>query len=698
MSLLSFFSGMQLTSDQGKTLAGLNEFFSGSNKVFILKGYAGTGKTTILEGIAKYLHSQGRLGHIMAPTGRAAKVIQDKTGYPATTIHKAIYNLDELETYEAKDAGGNETFKFFFTLKNPDNPVNKVYIFDEASMIGNKYTEGEFFRFGSGHLLSDILEHFDLLSNKNTKLIFVGDPAQLPTVGDNCSSALEETFFTDKGISNTGIEMTEVVRQREKSGILENAKYYRKLIFSTKIPENRFNTAFPDIEQINVEQLGDKFTEIEELPDISKSIVIVFKNETAYRYNKIIRSRYFPGHEAVTAGDILQVVRNNYSNAEQEFLNGEFIKILDVSNKVEEQSAPIKQAGKKDKIVTLKFRDAEVLHPSGNIINIKLLDTLLNSKFRDLSPEETKALYINFIIRFEKRTGKKANRKSEGFKEAFKRDEYFNALQVKYGYAITGHKSQGGEWENAFVDFTGRVGLTTDVLRWTYTAITRASKKLYVLYPPGVNRIEFKNTAPSIGKINKLPAGAISYPDADETPYHTKDTHPAKRLKYFEIEEKLHEAGYAIERVISEQYKETYFINNGTETHQIIMHHKADGIFSSYAANNVNDETKKLTELIKQKVPWPDDYRYEKNNPLVKKLYNRVLAAMQDLDINLLGIDDSKMQNYYVAFYFRTSAEGAYIQFYFDKNERVKSMIVKSLLGEEDKELRKMIDNLTRNN
>jgi hypothetical protein len=125
------------------------------------------------------------------------------------------------------------------------------------------------------------------------------------------------------------------------------------------------------------------------------------------------------------------------------------------------------------------------------------------------------------------------------------------------------------------------------------------------------------------------------------------------------------------------------------------MYHKADGIFSSYSADIANNETQKLLETFKRRVPWPHDHRYEKDNILVKKLYNRVLAAMQGLDVNLIGIDDSKMQNYYIAFYFRTSADGAYIQFYFDKNERIKNMIAKSLLGGEDKELRKLIDNLT---
>ncbi len=694
MSLSSYFSNLNLTASQEAALGELNKFLFNNNNVFILKGYAGTGKTTMLEGIAKYLLTIGRFGHIMAPTGRAAKIIHDKTGYPATTIHRSIYNLDELKTYEAKDANGNETYKYFFGLKEHANQANKVFIFDEASMIGNSYSEDEFFRFGSGYLLNDILEYFDLNSNKNTKLIFVGDPAQLPPVNDSISRALDKVYFKQNGYECSFAELKDVVRQSSKSGILENAKYYRELIFSEKVSENIFSTEFHDIGQISIEQIADKYTEIEEVPGISKCIIIVFKNETAYTYNQIIRSRYFPGARNIMPGDILQVVKNNYSNKIQEFLNGEFVKVLEVGNETETQSAPIKQKGEKDKIVTLAFRNVKLQHPSGNIINIKLLETLLNGKYRDLTSNEIKALYISFIIRYEKKTGRKANRRAEEFKEAFKKDEYVNALQVKYGYAITGHKSQGGEWNTVFVDFSGRVGINKEVLRWSYTAITRASEKLFVLYPPKVEGIDFSNKKTAIGKVVKLPAGAIAYPEVEATPYHSLTTHPAKRLKFFEIEKKMNRAGYIIEKVDSKPFYETYYINNGTRTYQISFYHKSDGIISYYAANMVDDDSAKLIELFKQKVPWPYFYHYNGGNPLVQKLYNRVLSAMQELGIDLIGIDDTKMQNYYIAFYFRTTADAAYIQFYFNKNEQVKSLIAKSLLGEEDTELKKLLENL----
>jgi hypothetical protein len=484
-------------------------------------------------------------------------------------------------------------------------------------MIGNSYTEGEFFRFGSGHLSDDIMEYYDLNSNNNTKLIFVGDPAQLPPVKDKNSLTLEEEFFISNGYGGNSSELKEVVRQNEESGIIENAKYYRKLIFSKKVSENIFNTGFQDVEQIGIEQLGDKFTEIEEIPDISKSIIIVYKNETAYRYNKIIRSRYFPNSEFVTAGDILQVVRNNYSSDNQEFLNGEFVKVLEVSSSTEKQYAPIKRTGKRDKVITLIFRDVKLLHPSGNIVTIKLLDSLLNSKYRDLTSDEMKALYINFILRYEEKTGKKANRKAEDFKEAFKKDQFVNALQAKYGYAITGHKSQGGEWETAFVDFSGRVGTNIDVLRWSYTAITRASKKLYILYPPGLSGINFSNKKTEIGKINKLPTGAISYPEVDVTPYHTCDSHPAKRLKYFEIENKMNSTGYKIDKVDSKPFQEIYHITSETDTYQVSFYHKGDGIISSYSANIVSSETNKLINIFKKNISWPYFYHYSGDIPLV---------------------------------------------------------------------------------
>jgi len=436
------------------------------------------------------------------------------------------------------------------------------------------------------------------------------------------------------------------------------------------------------------------FTDYAPTPHISDNIIITFSNSLASRYNKMIRYEYFHNTEHIAEGDILQVVQNSYSG-NLELLNGEFVTVLKISNTTEEQKAPLKRKGKPDKIITLQFRDITIMHPTGKKIEVKILDTLLNSRFPNLNSDEMKALYINFIIRFKEKYGK-VDKKSEAFKEAFRTDKYFNALRVKYGYAITGHKSQGGEWENVFIDFNDRIGIDKDKLRWTYTAITRANKKLYVINPPKLKQIAFNIKDVVIGKLKKTPNNAIKFPDIEATPYHNIETHPAKRIKYFEIEEKMFEKGYSIENVESGEYIETYTINVNNNTYNITMNHNGAGIFTYYTCNTINNETDELIELLKEKKKWSFPFIYEGETIIVKKLYQIILSASQNINIDITNIDDSKLQNYFVTFFFRTTAESAYIQFYFDKNERIKSMIAKSLLGEEDVELKKLIGNMTK--
>lgn len=695
MSIFNFFKDFTLTPNQKSTLEKLDVFLHSDKQVFIIKGYAGTGKTTLLKGISEYLEKVNRLGHIMAPTGRAAKVIKEKTKYSATTIHKFIYDLKNLKTYRHIDKDDNETFKFYFDFPSGTSQLNKVYIFDESSMISNVFSEGEFFRFGSGFLLNDIIKYFNLNALTNTKLIFVGDPAQLPPVGSIKSEALNASFFESKKILFSETEMTDVVRQNIKSGILFNANYYRKLIFSEKVAENNLNLNFDDIKEIDLIQLKSIFTNIAPLPDISKAIIITFSNALAFTYNRLIREEYFPNSKKPEMGDLLQIIKNNYRSQDVELLNGDFVKILSISDTTEFQSARIKKKSSKDVVIRHEFRDAQIIHSSGKIVDVKLLDSLLNSKNRDLNSDEMKALYINFIMRYKERTGGVINKKSEQFKEAFRNDAYFNALQVKYGYAITGHKSQGGEWENVFIDFSGRVGTYIDALRWDYTTITRASKNLFVLNPPGLKQIDFSKLNIKIGNIKKLPKNAIHYPDIPATPFHSEKTNPAKRVKYQEIKEKLNKLDYKINNVISNPYQETYTIGANDEIITIMMHHNAEGVFTSYASNNSTNTAIELLNLIKQNSPWPYAYNYKTDDTLSKDIHNNILSAMEDLKISILGIDDTKKSEYHIDYFFRTEeAQGAYLQIYFNKNERVTNVIAKSMLGENDLTLKKLIENL----
>ena len=699
INIFDYFNDLQLAKDQTIAINKLQDFLLSNKQVFILKGYAGTGKTTILKGISEYLSAIDRLGHIMAPTGRAAMVIKNKTKYPATTIHKAIYDLKNIKTYKHIDKDGNETFKFYFDFPTDADDMNKVYIFDESSMISNMYSDGEFFRFGSGHLLHDILKFYNPNKTTNTKLIFVGDPAQLPPVGSNKSDALDIDFFNSKKLLIDEIEMTDVIRQSEHSGILKNAGYYRKLIFSNIVSENTLDTNYDDIKEIEITDAVKIYSDISPIPNTEKCIIITYSNALALTYNKIIRENYFPEEHTIVAGDILQIVKNNYSNQQVELLNGDFVKVLEISNEVEIQSARIKKKEADDVVIKHYFRKIKLVHITGVEVEIMILDSFLNGKQRDLSSDETKALYINFIMRYEKRIGGTANKKSEEFKEAFRNDPYYNALQVKYGYAITGHKSQGGEWKNVFVDFSGRIGTHNDVLRWSYTAVTRASEKLYVLNPPKLKQIDFSKIKKiTIGKISKVPKGAIKYPDVNITPFHTTESLPAKRIKYFEVNEILEKEGYKIQSVASQQYLEKYRIKKDTNLLIIDMYHDAEGIFTRYISSSKNEIIENVIRLISKNRPWPYEFNYNSKDTFLYKIYQNILSAMQGLNIQILNIDDSKKSEFHVNYFFRTEAQIAHLQIYFNKKEIVSSIIAKSMLGTNDLQLNKLIENLKNTN
>ena len=685
MKILEYFSKIDLTKDQITTINSFSNFVESNNRIFILKGYAGTGKTTLLKGISSYLAKNHLLGNIMAPTGRAAKVIEDKTGFKATTIHKAIYSFADFKAIEIEKSG-EKSFKFVYGLKNNESSVKKIFIVDEASMVGNNFSETEFIRFGSGFLLNDLLKFVDLFTNKNHKILFVGDPAQLPPVGSSKSLALSDEFFQKYGVGVESIEMTQVVRQESNSGILNNAEYYRKLIFSDRVAENIIDTSGIDVEELQIKDVATKYIGLSPLPGLNKCIVITFSNELALSYNKILRQEYFAGQATIVEGDILQIVQNNYSNQQLELMNGDFVVVIEVSPNTETQSAPIYIQQKKQTI-NIEFRDIRIRHSSGVELSLKIIDSLLNSKHRELSAYEKKALYVNFILR----SGLKP--KEGGFKEALKDDPYFNALQVKYGYAITGHKSQGGEWENAFVDFSGRIGKSKDVLRWNYTAITRASKKLFVINPPKLKQIDFSKIKTTIGKLKKFPSNAFVYPKIEATPWHSAETHPAKRLKYFEIEQKLFSEGFEINKVVSSEYQETYTIDIGNEAYIFDLWHNASGLFNKYQARQQSEQSDKLMELLKQPLQWEYEFDYSPKNDVLQKLHHNILSAMQGLNTNIMGIDDTTIDNYYVTYFFRTSGD-AYFQIYIKKNGSVSSIIAKSTLGENDNELRQLLENL----
>lgn len=486
MSIFNHFKHLNLSSCQETTLKMLEAFLESPVQVFMLKGYAGSGKTTILKGFVEYLNSVDKEFLLMAPTGRSAKVIREITGQEAYTIHKTIYSYEDMVEIEDGDS-----FCYYYKIRNNEDVTGKIFIIDEASMISDAKNEGEFFRFGTGHLLSDLINYTRIgQENVKSKIIFAGDPCQLPPVNDNSSKAFDAAYLKEKfQISAMETEMKEVKRQHGESGILRAAAKIRKSISAGFFNDFNLRANGHDILNPSYETFLDTWKNT-----TGPQIIIAYKNKTCLDINLQIREIKFGNATLpIQKSDTVIMGGNNYRKG---IFNGEFA----VVNEVSEYSTIRTIALKGKDPVTLRWREAELVFPdnesNNKIVKGKILENFLYGD-NCLKPDETQALFVDFTIRH-----KGLKPKSEEFKEAIMQDEFFNCLLIKYGYAVTCHKAQGGEWDSVFTiwdhenqkDFNcykdkqlRRAKDNQIFYRWAYTAVSRASKKLYALNPPFFN-------------------------------------------------------------------------------------------------------------------------------------------------------------------------------------------------------------------
>lgn len=431
-------------------------FDENNDGLFVLKGYAGTGKTTTISALVHTLWKAGKKAVLLAPTGRAAKVISNYAKRPAFTVHKKIY-------FPKKQSGGGVSF----TLQ-PNKHTNTIFIVDEASMISDQTQNAKLFENGS--LLNDLISY--VYNNKNCKIVFVGDTAQLPPVKLKVSPALDAdklSFSYHKDI--TEIELDEVVRQQQDSGILENATNLRLLIQNESI-NFKFDVNYPDI--IRLEDGYDIQDAITTAYDgeigVEDTAIIVRSNKRANQYNHQIRTRIRGQENEISTGDYIMVVKNNYfwlnSNSSAGFIaNGDICEILRIKSIKELYGFNFAE-------VELRMIDYPDMKPFETVL---LLDTL-TSESPSLTYEESNRLYEAVKEDF-------AHEKSK-YKQfmGVKNNKYFNALQIKFSYAMTCHKSQGGQWKTVFIEQPYLPeGTSIEYYRWLYTAITRAQEKLYLI-------------------------------------------------------------------------------------------------------------------------------------------------------------------------------------------------------------------------
>ncbi len=444
------------TADQMLLFEKLSHFLQTNHQersVFILKGYAGTGKTTVIKALTKALRKLQYRAVLLAPTGRAAKVISQYTKRKAYTIHRQIYKQVQ------NPFSGNIQFK-----RRKNYQHHTVYIVDEASMISHENDLGQ------ENLLTDLIEY--IYEHPTNKLIFIGDTAQLPPVGQDLSFALSgEMLQMVYALQVFEHQLTEVVRHHQESGILENATRLRQQIAQRKPALALDTREYPDIYRMLSSRLQEGLSYAYLRYGLNNTLIICPSNQEATQYNQLVRKEILHRQSEIEAGDLVMIVRNNYrvlpKSSRVGFLaNGEFAEVVEVLNSE----------------TCYGFRFADLLlrlpdYPKQKMFESKVMLDTLHSHLPTLSSEDNKSLYEAVAVDYHLIPQRSRQLKS------IRKDAYLNALQIKFAYALTCHKAQGGQWPVVFIDpgYLKNTPLSSDTLRWLYTAFTRATQSLFLI-------------------------------------------------------------------------------------------------------------------------------------------------------------------------------------------------------------------------
>lgn len=681
MKIFDHFQHLNLTNDQRNVVKMLHTFLESDERIFILQGYAGTGKTTLLKGIANYLQAEKRNCSLMAPTGRATMVLRNKTGLEATTIHKTIYNFNRIEE---KQEGSS--FKFFFGLSQNEYPTNAIYFVDEASMISDCYNDDEFIRFGSGFILRDLFE-FAFAGENNRKIVFIGDDAQLPPVGMNFSPALDREYLFKTYAQNVqAFQLTEVVRQDSESGILKAATSIRDSILKNEF--NSFDIAVNhrDILESSPVDFITNYHATAKEGGIRNSIVITHSNKQALDYNEQIRKRRFGERSSkLQIEDLLIITHNNY-NYPVELYNGMFARVTSVGDVAYTAQPKFYIVKKKTVERKLIFREVQVevqdILGYKHILKTTVLDNFLTDQSGKLHPYDQRALYIDFKDRMAKLGIKPGN---EEFKKSLKSDIYFNALQAKYGYAITCHKSQGGEWDTVFVDFQVFMGkMTKSYFRWVYTAITRSSTKLFCIAAPSFNAFN-QFVVKDTQRISNVMPGTFYYP--------LKDGEPLFFVEYRldKIQSIAREKSYDLVVKRANNQLDLTFQKEGKSA-RLQLWYANHGFSRTTWVNCSNEEFKVLIKEILSESILPEKIDFQPKFEFQKGLHDYLMEILSIDNIRLTNIVQKDWSDQY---FIQSDADCSMIEFFYTKNHIYTYALPKSTKGKDDFKLTTIVNQLS---
>lgn len=464
MDHIEQFSPFKLNDDQ-KIAAGLIEQFidSADDKVFILKGHAGTGKTTLIDALVKYLTHRQIPVKLMATTGRASLIVSEKTNTECSTVHREIYHMI-IDT----QPGDKTDFKIRFELNINFDPASTVYIVDESSMLSDHTTGNEYLTFGTGRLLSDLFQYLG-----QAKVIFVGDAAQLPPVNTLFSPAMSKQYIeTNHHRFTNEFQLETAMRFDSRSGIGYNTAQLRERIYNKLEGNPQVDvTRFADVHSYPIVQLmTEDYAARYKKYGADNQIFVCHTNEMANELNQRIRADLQLRNQLLAPGEWLVVVQNNYLYG---FNNGDHVEMIEMGTLEEKRG-------------TLSYREVTLRHPDkngGQLFKATIVTNLLNLPTPGLTADQEKEIHKDFAVRMAKE-GINPKKDPEKFSERLVADKYVNALKVKYGYAVTAHKAQGGEWPDVYVVVERSLASSAvkdSMNRWIYTAISRAQQRLHLL-------------------------------------------------------------------------------------------------------------------------------------------------------------------------------------------------------------------------
>ena len=458
------------THEQAVAMSRLAAFVTdeGQRRAFILKGYAGTGKTAIISSLVRTLVKCRRKVVLMAPTGRAAKVFSNTSGFAACTIHKKIYRQKSI-----LDAGSFQLDRNMLE--------NAVFMVDEASMISNEGLSGTMF--GSGRLLDDLISY--VFSGRNCSLLMLGDQAQLPPVGEHESPGLSAEMIRGYGVEVSEFCLENVMRQEHESGILYNATQLRNYTIDCTIAAGfRFKLdGFRDVVKISGSELIETLSGCYSRDGIDETMVLCRSNKRAIVYNNGIRSTILDREDELSRGDSIMIVKNNYYWTEKLLADEGADSYTNLPSFIANGDiAVIRRVRRMRELYGSRFEDAVLSFPDYDDLemDVTLLMDTLHSESPSLTREESDKLFAAVMEDYADIPDKKEKMKK------LRENPHFNALQIKYAYAVTCHKAQGGQWKNIFIDqgYIPEEGRDEDYYRWLYTALTRATQTVYLVNWP----------------------------------------------------------------------------------------------------------------------------------------------------------------------------------------------------------------------